>query len=429
MKAKSSHLVFVETRYTNLKTLHYALDAGYRVSYIGSRRYSDSYDGPEFRALQSRLQNLIWVDNSAEREDVRSALATITQQHQIDAVICFFEIAINACAQAADDLDLPFTHAEAVAICRDKLRCRAFLHEQGIPTLPWYELRERGEIYRAVEEIGLPLIVKPRRGAVSKFIDIIENEKDLQLFQVQHAQPSANDTGIDAEVLSHGFLAERYLSGKMYSVELIANGRELRCITVTEKIVWNTSSFVELGAIIPANTSADKFREISSYAINCVAAINLGRGIFHVEVIDTGNEIVLIEINPRIIGGNGRKMIISSYAFNLDQAIIDAYLGNDFGDIPQQPVKTTVGHHIAPLEAGKPAVRKNAALTIDDHVDLYIKIDENASFNAFRSNYDSQGWFINAAEQRSLALEQNRHGLNAIAQHYGIKLIIDTPLV
>ncbi|BCQ47854.1 hypothetical protein ERHA55_53810 (plasmid) [Erwinia rhapontici] len=69
-------------------------------------------------------------------------------------------------------------------------------------------------------------------------------------------------------------------------------------------------------------------------------------------MIDTGNEIVLIEINPRIIGGNGRKMIISSYAFNLDQAIIDAYLGNDFGDIPQQPVKTTVGHHIAPLEAG-----------------------------------------------------------------------------
>ncbi|NTG16467.1 ATP-grasp domain-containing protein [Agrobacterium rhizogenes] len=425
---EKGHIVFVETRYANFGTLRYALDAGYSVSYVGSHRYSSSYDGEEFRELQTRFSHLIWVDNTARREDVRSALAALAGDKQIDAVICFFEIAIDACATAADDLGIPFTNAIAVSICRDKLQCRAFLRDCGLVNIQWHELSDKSEIRQAIEKIGLPVIVKPRRGAVSKFIEIIQNEEDVIAFLAQDFSPAEGDAGIDEEVLSNGFLAEQYLSGKLYSVEILSNGRDTRCITVCEKIAWQESSFVELGAIIPASLNPEKRREIVDYSIACVSAVNLGRGIFHVEVIDTGEGIVLIEINPRIIGGNGRKMIISSYDFNLDKAIIDSYLGNDIDPFPENAVRTTVGHHIAPAVAGLAAKRTQAFPQLEEYVDLHIKLQEGSPVQPYRSNYDSQGWFITSHSQRSIALTRNRQGLDKIGAHFEIDLIVGTPV-
>jgi biotin carboxylase len=60
---------------------------------------------------------------------------------------------------------------------------------------------------------------------------------------------------------------------------------------------------IETGVHIPAELPADQARACASYAASVCRAIGLDRGIFHVEMIVTSRGPVLVEANPRIMGG------------------------------------------------------------------------------------------------------------------------------
>lgn len=82
-------------------------------------------------------------------------------------------------------LGIPYTGSgvEASAIGMDKIMTKKIFVYEKIPTPPWVEVNPediKGSIEMAVETLGIPLVLKPRREGSSVGVEIIKNTKQIE---------------------------------------------------------------------------------------------------------------------------------------------------------------------------------------------------------------------------------------------------------
>ncbi|SKC03853.1 D-alanine--D-alanine ligase [Kosakonia radicincitans] len=117
-------------------------------------------------------------------------------------------------------IDMPYTGSGvmASAISMDKLRSKLLWQGAGLPVAPWVAL-ERSEFesglsfddIQRIDELGLPVIVKPSREGSSVGMSKVEKSEDLHAALVLAFQH-------DDEVL-----IEKWLSGPEFTVALLGN--------------------------------------------------------------------------------------------------------------------------------------------------------------------------------------------------------------
>lgn len=83
--------------------------------------------------------------------------------------------------EAATGCKVLVASPEAVEIADDKAKTSAFLAENGFPFPPTARATDREAVASLVRDLGFPLIAKPRIGARSVGVRLLENEADLEL--------------------------------------------------------------------------------------------------------------------------------------------------------------------------------------------------------------------------------------------------------
>jgi len=191
---------------------------------------------------------------------------------------------------ALECLGLPYTGSGVLgsAICMDKVRTKRLAAAVGIATADFVVLRSAADFDAALEQLGLPLFVKPATQGSSVGMSKVEHAADLP---AAFAAAAATDAVV---------LAEAFISGAEYTVAVL-QGRALPSIRIaTPKNFYDYEAKYfrdDTQYHCPSGLSPETERHLGALAIGAFAAAGAegwGRVDF---MMDSTGRPLLLEIN------------------------------------------------------------------------------------------------------------------------------------
>ncbi|MFD9574665.1 ATP-grasp domain-containing protein [Streptomyces sp. NPDC059982] len=292
----------------------------------------------------------------ADTSDDRAVLATarrLGRRMCLAGVLSSSEYYVVTAAATAHALGLPGPDADAVRGCRNKVRQRQLLVEGAVPVPDFAVARDAGEAVLAAARIGHPVVLKPAQGSGSLGVRLCADPEAVAAHAAALTAAKANERGLAA---SGEILVEEYLSGAEYSVEVFGH----QAVVVVAKRLGPLPDFVETGHDLPAVLPPPAEARLEEVAVRAVKALGLGWGAAHVELRMDGDDVRVIEVNPRLAGGMIPELVRRALGVDLvrDQVALAAGLapeGRPSGPSRSAAIRFLTAHRPGTL-AGAPVL-------------------------------------------------------------------------
>ena len=156
------HIVFIEPRFpTNQRQFVRALaEIGATVTAIGEGSKSSLDDD-----LRHQLAHYEEVTNVTDEGQVLRALQRVQRVKHVDRIEAVVEAHIMPTAKVREAAGIPGTSVKTAYLCRDKPAMKEVLRAGGVPCAASTAASSLAEVRAFVEQIGYPVMVKPRDGA------------------------------------------------------------------------------------------------------------------------------------------------------------------------------------------------------------------------------------------------------------------------
>jgi len=247
---------------------------------------------PDVRAcLADHLQVRDLWDEGAVVDQVRTWLRGRT----LSRVECLWEPGMGVAARLRQALGLPGLTPEQTVTFRDKQRMKEVLDAAGIRTPHHYRARSQDEVWRALERIGYPAIVKPISGAGSADTHRVDDEEQARrALQAVKQVPEVS--------------VEEYIDGEEFTYDTVTARGEV----LFENVAWYRPKPLVARLNPWISAQAVVLRDIRRPEI--AAGVDLGRRVLRALGFDTGfthmewfrkpdGEVVFGEIGGRSPGG------------------------------------------------------------------------------------------------------------------------------
>ncbi|NML33060.1 ATP-grasp domain-containing protein [Paraburkholderia sp. G-4-1-8] len=254
----------------------------------------------------SRLVDRLIVTGSTEltADDVDSALNTL-RENGLNVVSCIsvWEGYRELMARANSRLGVPDLTVAQVNVLRDKLRLRNRLADAGLSQARAVEVTR--ENFESLKSDGRRYFVKPVCGIAS--YGAFSLRADSAWSTLERIASEAQDDEIYRSAFGSGltFMAEDYVAGREYSLELIVVSGRIHCMAIHEKcVVTETGGTVLEDCCTSPPVSIDAYSCATGieWIARVFGELGLRWGCFHVEARHDGVRWDLIEINPRVGG-------------------------------------------------------------------------------------------------------------------------------
>jgi len=356
---------------------------------------------------------VVWADTT-EPESVALVCARLGRQGGLAGLLTSSEYSVAVAARAAARLGLPGPEAAAVEQCRDKRRQRTTLQRAGVPVPAFEAVGSVRAAVAAAADLGLPVVVKPADGTGSRGVRLCPNLSAVagharRLLSHQH-----DERGRPA---LPWLLVESYVDGPEVSVESFKvpgaqSGRgaaAARFTGVTDKHLGPLPGFVETGHDFPAALPHD---DVVTMADRALAALGLGWGAAHIELRLGPSGPVVIEVNPRLAGGQIPILVRLATGIDLIGAVVDLSAGAEPQLPPPGPghasIRFLVAHRAGVVERIGGLV---AAAAEPGVVDVAVHAQPGDRVGGTDSFLDRLGHVIGAAAQRERARRAAERGL------------------
>ena len=274
------HVVIYDTNEAGLGAIAAAKRLGHRVTFV-------DHVGARFYAESERNRRTVeTADRIVRREWLTrpevalEVLQAIHRDETVDAALTTNELAVDPLARACAIVGIPFTDSAAVATARRKHLMRARLAQRG----------------------------------------------------VRSARFETVDPGDDPTAAA----------GELVSVEIgMCRGESVRFM-VSGRIRARHDETFELGSVVPADLPEDQVQDCFAYAETVLEALGLDLGIFHLEMILTAAGPVLVEANPRIMGGPLPLLYNALCGRDIFEDLVSIHLGLK-PTVPARPRNRSVG--------------------------------------------------------------------------------------
>jgi biotin carboxylase len=224
--------------------------------------------------------------------DVDAILAA-ARAHLIDGILTTSDYPVRTVAAVCRELGLDGLSEAAAAICTDKFLQRKLLRSCGLPC-PAFALIGSPEQLPTVEQLAFPVIVKPVDSSASRGVSRVDDRSGLR-----DAYELARSYSRSANVI-----VEEFISGREFSVEVLAQHSATHIVAITEKATDGEGErfFVETRHIVPAPLSRANIEAIHGAVRKAIAAVGLDNSASHTEVKLAPQGPVIIEIAARLGG-------------------------------------------------------------------------------------------------------------------------------
>lgn len=225
----------------------------------------------------------------------------------LQGLLTFSERRVELTSLMTTTLGLPGLSTASMQALTDKAAQRRALHDAGIPMPRVWMLDDLATLAAALDEVGPPAVLKPRRGEGSRSTVLLRARDD--------ARPDAlKAAGVDVADGRQGWLLEELLTGRpgglfgdYVSVESVVHSGRQRRSSVTGKLPL-VPPFRESGGVCPNPLPFAEAAGLVRLAEAAIAALDVTDAVTHTEIKLTPQGPRVIEVNGRM-GGAGIRWL------------------------------------------------------------------------------------------------------------------------
>ena len=284
-------------------------------------------------------------------------------------------------------LGVPYTGSgpEAHAIVQDKVMTKIILQKNGLPTADFWVFSSPDD---AFDDIGFPVIVKPKMESTSMGMRVVHNTEELR-----------GAVGEEIEQYRQDALVERFIPGREFAVGLLGNGHNLEVLPIVEFVLPDPDSIQTksdkmsspVEKICPARLDAETAEEMTRLCRR--AFIKLGLHDYaRVDIrMDSRGRMYILELNSMAsLGVTGSFVAAASEAgYTYDSLInkmLDVATVRNFGEaavhhvhMSKQPLHTVIrgylrGHADTAVQSLRQMCSINTAVHSIENVNRMGKI-------------------------------------------------------
>jgi len=249
--------------------------------------------------------------------------------YRVTSVFPGCEPGVAVADELAEALRLPSANGTELTLARkDKAEMQEQLRRRGVPAAEQLLSDSPEELLSWARAFGSwPLVAKPTGSSGSDGVFFCQGEPDV----LAAAEEILGKTNPNGSVNSKLVLQE-FLTGTEYIVDTVShNGRHL-CVAVwvytkRKGTPWNPNCIIsENNRLLPSEGEVQQ--QLVDYVFQVLTALGLRYGPCHTEVMLTPRGPVLVEVNARLHGLQGPKLIGLATGTSQATYAVDALAGN-----------------------------------------------------------------------------------------------------
>ncbi|WP_314244927.1 ATP-grasp domain-containing protein [Streptomyces kutzneri] len=252
------------------------------------------------------------------------------------AVVPAVEYATPFAARLAERYGLPGAGLGAAQILRDKALLRRVSAAAGIANPVSVPVRGPADVLAFLRSRSGPVVLKPANRQASVGTRVIHDASEVGQ---AWADCLVQDEGVFVpdRPMELSMLAEQYVGGPEFSVEMLVRDGAALFVNVTGKQLFPGSHPVELAHTVPADIPEDLARLLGARTERLVEAVGFRDGMVHGEWIVSEGVPYLVECAGRLPGGGIVDTIQLAYPVELLRSYYAVLKGEELpGELPRR---------------------------------------------------------------------------------------------
>ena len=302
--------------------------------------------------------------NKELENDVREKLKDVTHILPVD------HSALKFSAYLVDLLNVKGNNTKSINNAMNKLESRNIFNSIS-------EIKIQNAIVEKIEDIELFInengtsVLKPIYGTASKSVIKIESFQENKV-AVEKLMQDCSDQDL---------IIEEFVDGSEYALEGNLINSELNKIVIFDKPINYKEPYFEESIYIAPTEIPDKTQKEIIYLIGkACKELGLENGPVHVEFKIHNNEIFIIEVNPRMIGGLcSRCLSFGLFKTSLEEIALHAFLNNELKSIDLLSNFVGVLMIPTPISGKFISINKNELESIPNVSGVEITVSENSN--------------------------------------------------
>lgn len=249
----------------------------------------------------------------------------IIRKEKPEGVIVQFggQTSINlACKLQERGVKILGTSFESIDLAEDREKFRNLLSSLNIPTPEGRAVSNVEEAYKAVEELGYPVLVRPSYVIGGRAMQIIHDKVTLKKY-IKEAVNISPD---------HIILVDKYIRGTEIEVDAVSDGEDILIPGIMEHVERTGVHSGDSITVYPYFTlKSDTIEKLRDYTQKIAKALKIS-GLMNVQYVFDGKDVYVIEVNPRA----SRTIPIVSKVTNVPMVklAVEVMLGKKLRQLP-----------------------------------------------------------------------------------------------
>jgi len=259
-----------------------------------------------------------------DRDAATEAIVALARRGPIDAVVAVDDQGVLVAAEAAARLGLPANPHAAVAATRDKAVMRRAFAAAGVPQPTYRVVGPEDDVAAVASALGFPCVVKPLSLSGSRGVIRADDPvaTDAAATRVRRILEEADE---DA---GGPLLVERFVEGDEVALEGLLRAGRLEVLTVFDKPdPLDGPYFEETIYVTPSRKGSATLARIASHTADAIRALGLREGPVHAELRVSGDDVCVLEVAARSIGGLCSRALRFGAGVRLEELILRHALG------------------------------------------------------------------------------------------------------
>ena len=314
--------------------------------------------------------------------------------------------AVPVVAAIAERRGLPGIGVETAHLMTHKVAMRRRLADAGVPQPRFAALRRLSERRRALDEVGVPAVLKPADSGGQRGVFRVDSMDDVEAHL--HEAISTSPTG--------EAILEEFVDGTEMNGIVIARNGEPMPLTLSDRLRPPGVGFgVGWIHVYPATVYGHQLEESERIAAYAVKALGLENGIAFPQLIASPDgRVAMVECAARIPGGQMADLVRHAVGVDLVEVQLRFALGEDLPDALvrprfEQPLAIRfLTAEPGPLPTGRVvrvgSLEKVLAFPGVVQAETYLQVGETV--RPVRLDGDRRGYVIAVADTNLVALER-----------------------
>jgi carbamoylphosphate synthase large subunit len=268
------NVIFVEPFFPNNQRQFARALAEAGATVIGIGEYpQDSFDDQ----LRGWLHYYEQISSVTDTDALTRAVRWVQDKLWVDRLEATIEAHTMAAAEVREACTIPGTSVHTAWLCRDKPSMKEVLRSAGVPTAASAAIASPAEAHAFAEQVGFPLILKPRSGAGASGTVRVDSGPELDHALGVFGGQGAESIAVEEFVEGHeGFYDTIAVNGQ---VALDFASHYYPNVLEAMRTRWISPEFISTNRI----DTAPEYGEVREMGRRVIAALGIGTSATHME--------------------------------------------------------------------------------------------------------------------------------------------------